>query len=443
MKTSNAVSGSLRLSRRGAVLATTDDIRRPYVYGCVRALAHEVEQHPQSAHFSQLPYARAEPSTHHLSGTRPTSHTILSLLIFLRAVHVPKAAGHSVEGALWDAFHKGENRSKSTYACAKDKTCDTGDNEYFRGGHHTFFERVVHPPHGYFKVKGVYATLLREVMPRLISHYNDIHGYLSAPNTCTDAAGRPMAFPSYCGAAYAHVCSPGTGWNAVQRGRENFNGSSPCVPRHSFPEWVVRCPRGSSAANAHQCAEMNLQCHYASPIGVDRSESGHAAESEEKFKDAFRLMYLAVGTMDGRTAVERLTERLVWAVNAPHREAAMPEHANAAPSTRRRAEEVTTAAPPDASLSATVANTSGHAGGRSPTSHPAAFAPVPSSGFVPFRMAQLSDDEQARLVERTMSLNWQDAALYNAGKAISREQECCYKLATGGAHDRAISCKRE
>ena len=150
-------------------------------------------------------------------------------------VHVPKAAGHTIEKALSFAFHgcvdnatcPPELLTSSSIPRRKGCTMDTSDCENFHGGHHP----MVHRNNG----RGSFITTLREPTSALISMYNDIGVILST--RCTNI--------EYCTSRVEmEFCKPGTGMNfprMIADGRNPHNASDvvPCVAAKPFIEWAV------------------------------------------------------------------------------------------------------------------------------------------------------------------------------------------------------------
>ena len=220
---------------------------------------------------------------------KPHHHSMLNF------IHVPKAAGHTVEEALTRAF-----------TGASEGTSGTTDGHNFQAGHHTYTERLNH--HG--GKSQDFITVLREPLSRLVSRYNDVHNMLSEPSFCAVSgkafwpkvkggisirtAAHSMQ-PSYCFTAYMGACKPGTGWNLVAMAEQNHNGSAPCVPALSFLEWLDCPAKATTAGSSHWCAPIDEARHYIHPMAFDFPKSD--PKLEEDLADELRKHYLLVGTL--------------------------------------------------------------------------------------------------------------------------------------------------
>ena len=158
---------------------------------------------------------------------------------FIQFVHVPKAAGHTIEAALKLAFH----------GCADNATCavptstsvplkrcgiETSDCQNYHGGHHALVHRN----------GGSFITVLREPMSCMISAYNDVGSVLS--RSCFGI------HIQYCMSdGYKDFCQPGTGTNLhrmMADGRDPQKESDvvPCVAAKPFLEWAEAMINGTA-----------------------------------------------------------------------------------------------------------------------------------------------------------------------------------------------------
>ena len=308
---------------------------------------------------------------------KPHHHSMLNF------IHVPKAAGHTVEEALTRAF-----------TGASEGTSGTTDGHNFQAGHHTYTERLNH--HG--GKSQDFITVLREPLSRLVSRYNDVHNMLSEPSFCAvpgkafwpkvkggisiRTAAHSMQ-PSYCFTAYMGACKPGTGWNLVAMAEQNHNGSAPCVPALSFLEWLDCPARATTAGSSHWCAPIDEARHYIHPMAFDFPKSD--PKLEEDLADELRKHYLLVGTLAKQGTVNHFLRRLAWLVDPPYKLV-----------------------------------TPSSAGASTPTA-------TTQTGYVPFSLKQLTEEERKRARAIVNEKHAWDVALYNAAVKVEEEQRVCYE----------------
>ena len=86
---------------------------------------------------------------HRWNSTRASAISNTTYKLYIEFVHVPKAAGHTIENALNFAFHGNFTGNRKSCSIA------TSDCEYYHGGHLS----IVHRPRG-----RSYITILRAPM---------------------------------------------------------------------------------------------------------------------------------------------------------------------------------------------------------------------------------------------------------------------------------------
>lgn len=306
-------------------------------------------------------------------------------------VHVPKAAGHTVEGALERAFH---NQNATQHS-------SIGDRVHWRGGHHSILEVMTDDMH-HRRTPSTFVTVLREPMSGAISQYNDIANSLSVPHFCDNADGTMRTTPSYCGRGFRLFCRAGTGGNTVLRQSEGRNSTTACVPSTPFDEWIRPCA-GSRAVHEHVCMPANPTLFFVHPMRLSGvNESTAADDLDAILQRELRHHYLMLATLSRADSVTHMLRRLEWALAPPH-PMLEPSRVHLPP------EEVQMRTEPAA-------------GSTSPSPPLSTLATV----YRPFRLDDLTA-AQVRSVRTTVAEgHWLDVALYRAAVSVEAEQRACF-----------------
>ena len=252
------------------------------IISCVSILCqHLLFDNCSMAHV--VPYNATDPCSYWLARWIHLRNSSRTNGRFTEFVHIRKAAGHTVELWLSQAY-QGPNGTHTTSL-----------RNRFHGGHHPIGARR-HEKHQ------VFVTVFREPVERIVSHFNDIHTFLSIPGTCGSLAA-PRFQPSYCSGQYYRACVNGTGWNAAAMVRYNFSGNSPCIPRLSPVDYSTH------AFVSHNEQFMFTMPHY--------SPHWNTSYLTEQVQEQLRTAYAVIGVAT-RESVAAFLERLRYVLDTPY-----------------------------------------------------------------------------------------------------------------------------
>ena len=217
---------------------------------------------------------------------------------FIDFIHIPKAAGHSVEAALKLAFH-GPNKTGNVKC-----HLDTSDCINYHGGHTASFWRPRR--RDYEHVSQI--TVLREPISKLLSSYDDIRTMLST-STCNHSSIQ------YCSGHHADFCQPGTGWN-TEAVRRHGRGSTPCVPAQSRVAWAIAQNNESSPSHTDAVRRSQAYLTGARASSADLRSDAHRWQARSRFRRYLEQQYALVGVTTRESVAEYL-RRLQYAFATP------------------------------------------------------------------------------------------------------------------------------
>ncbi len=260
--------------------------------------------------------------------------------------------------------------------CVFEQHEDTRDCQNFHGGHHGYTHRIVKfvdPTTGEGEYGQYFVTTVRETIARLISHYNDVTGFLSVVR-CEHGG------TLYCGPIYRNWCKEGTGYNFIAAmslaARKRPNATSPCEPSLNVTDFALRWSMTSE------------QSWYILPLNRKNWAQNRTAAANA-MRALLRRAYLQMGTASSELALSSLVTRMRYSLDTPWW-----------PTTARESRSASAAA--------------------------AAAAPAPPGMQKPHLVA--SEADLSTLVrEQILAKHWSDVLLYQVTWEIEREQQHCYE----------------
>lgn len=238
---------------------------------------------------------------------------------FVHFVHLPKAAGSSVENWLWQSFHgnstprqmqqlvanygRSSNSEASNCTPAKPTDCET-----YRGSHMPLAERserasdTANAP--------IFVTMLRSPVDRLRSELDNMLYLLSYPATCRPSAtGIPMH--TICGERGLGLCAPGTGSHPSEP-RPRGRWSPICKPALTLLQYVERRKRDAATFGL----ESNTQYTMLRPAGYTGWDVSVVKRTLERDFDVVGVV--ARHSHEAEHSVAEFLSRLQFVIRPPY-----------------------------------------------------------------------------------------------------------------------------